>query len=375
MLSFGYDLDEVKVDKFPTEDSTNQISGPMISGMIDCREGLEVESDFVIQDGAFSFMATPFRLVRLFLPRREPAQELMRRKLQTLLELLNPFTNALQGTQVYLTLGHDNASGLITLQDDFPVLEMREVERTSSLTRAKKVLTAMTHALGGTYLESWFKVTVHPVGGLVMARDGTGLTGSVNDTGKLFSGDGREVHEGLCVVDGSVVSRSLGANPFATITALAERSVELVARKQGLVLDLLSSTPIGPCKSKATTPSATFSERMTGGICFEGETRPCTMYVDVKVTRRRKAEGFVGRLSGTVCSPHLSAEQLMITEGELSLPSRPIGTRSTTDEVPLCSHRHKWRWLLHLRKEASETVCHTFRCTSVGSNNHPGPRG
>jgi hypothetical protein len=55
--------------------------------------------------------------------------------------------------------------------------------------------------------------------------------------GEVFAGDGTVVHEGLVVCDGAFVPAALGVNPFATITALAERSVELVAQKKGIEID------------------------------------------------------------------------------------------------------------------------------------------
>lgn len=69
-----------------------------------------------------------------------------------------------------------------------------------------------------------------------MARDGTGATGVVNHAGELFSGRGSETHKGLIVTDGAVVPVALGANPFATISALAERSLELYAAREGLTI-------------------------------------------------------------------------------------------------------------------------------------------
>lgn len=69
-----------------------------------------------------------------------------------------------------------------------------------------------------------------------MARDNTGRTGVVNHIGVVFTGDGPETHDGLIVTDGSVIPTALGANPFATISALAERSVEAYAKSKGLII-------------------------------------------------------------------------------------------------------------------------------------------
>jgi choline dehydrogenase-like flavoprotein len=55
--------------------------------------------------------------------------------------------------------------------------------------------------------------------------------------GEVFQGDGTVVHEGLIVCDGALVPAALGVNPFATITALAERSVELAAKKLDIEID------------------------------------------------------------------------------------------------------------------------------------------
>jgi hypothetical protein len=58
-----------------------------------------------------------------------------------------------------------------------------------------------------------------------------------NHVGQVFTGRDSETYEGLIVTDGAVIPTALGANPFATITALAERSVEAYAASQGLTIN------------------------------------------------------------------------------------------------------------------------------------------
>jgi hypothetical protein len=84
---------------------------------------------------------------------------------------------------------------------------MRGVGRKSTISSIKQLLIKITHAFGGAYIEQVCKVTVHPLGGLGYAGDGTGRTGSANHMGELFTGNGVEVHARLCVVDGLIISR------------------------------------------------------------------------------------------------------------------------------------------------------------------------
>jgi hypothetical protein len=68
-----------------------------------------------------------------------------------------------------------------------------------------------------------------------MATDGTARTGATNHLGHVFAGaSGSETYPGLIVADGAAIPAALGVNPFATITALAERSVEEWCRSRGL---------------------------------------------------------------------------------------------------------------------------------------------
>jgi hypothetical protein len=313
-LAFGYDLDHSIGQVNPRERP-----GPTISGMVECEDKDDWERSFIVQDGSWPrFMDTFFRITKPMLLITIPSYVSMRKTLKSILSILDPFTTALRRTQVYLALGHDTSCGSLTLQNDVPLLDMRGVESKANNTRIKKLLIEMTHVFEGLYIEQGCKVAVHPLGGLGYASDGTGRTGSVGHTGELFTGKGRSVHAGLCALDGAVISRSLAANPLATITAVAERSVELLAEKNGLHIDLTST-------KKSSMPRrddlVTFAEKMEGAIDFGGNCVPMILYADVEISsNRRTGRGkAIGRLSGTLHCPYLSVDQLLITDGSFSL--------------------------------------------------------
>ena len=104
--------------------------------------------------------------------------------------------------------------------------------------------------MGGAFVGSPFsnilghEVTVHPIGGAVFSKNNSPETGAVNQFGELFTGEERDVHDGLVVVDASVIPTALGANPLATVTALAERSLEHAARKLEISVDLKTQNSV-----------------------------------------------------------------------------------------------------------------------------------
>lgn len=204
MVAFGCNLNK-HVNAVGKATPETDPSGNTIGSMIDCRGSKDVDQGFIVQAGTF------------------PA---------SLASILSVWIGtALSWSQVYLVVGHDQNNGSIGLVRDRPVLNMRAVKKMSCLRQIQEILVHMTHAMGGVFKEHSLKVTVHPLGGLGFAGDGNGCTGSTSHTGELFSGQDTEVHVGLCAVDGSVLPRSLGANPLATITAIAERSVEIMATR------------------------------------------------------------------------------------------------------------------------------------------------
>jgi cholesterol oxidase len=113
-----------------------------------------------------------------------------------------------------------------------------------SFERASELLRQASEAIGGTYIKNLFwneltgqqLLTGHPLGGSPMAEDAR--DGVVNHKGQVFSGaSGSAVHQGLYVVDGAIIPRSLGANPLLTICALAERSCHYLAVDRGWTIN------------------------------------------------------------------------------------------------------------------------------------------
>lgn len=89
-------------------------------------------------------------------------------------------------------------------------------------------------------------ITVHPLGGCCMAdrcEDGV-----VDDRGRVFDPKGT-LHEGLIVLDGSIVPGSLCINPALTIAALAERAMPLLLKEWGW-------QAAGPAPSLPARPSS-----------------------------------------------------------------------------------------------------------------------
>src|SRR5204863_8514078 len=111
-----------------------------------------------------------------------------------------------------------------------------------------------------------YQVTVHPLGGCAMSDDAR--AGVTNHKGQVYSGaGGRDVHDGLYVMDGSVVPCSLGVNPHLTIAAIAERNVRLLARDLGYVVAAPGAASAARFDGTESSPRALqvqFTERIVG---------------------------------------------------------------------------------------------------------------
>jgi cholesterol oxidase len=149
----------------------------------------------------------------------------------------------LDHTQVVLVSGHDGSQGKIVLDAD----GQARVQWPNLYTQPRRKfnedqIRLVAAAMGGTYREMLFWKgqvgTVHPLGGCSMSD--TPMQGVTNHKGQVFDGFQRgdfgasgefQVHSGLYVCDGAVIPSSLGANPMLTISAVAERTADLLVRE------------------------------------------------------------------------------------------------------------------------------------------------
>ena len=77
-------------------------------------------------------------------------------------------------------------------------------------------------------------MTVHPLGGCAMGNDC--YDGVVDDLGQVFDPDpksGTSIHQGLVVLDGSIIPTALGTNPALSIAALSLRAIASLKQTWG----------------------------------------------------------------------------------------------------------------------------------------------
>jgi len=154
--------------------------------------------------------------------------------------VFGPYTGAVHNTLNYLVVSHDDSGGTLYLDNDKLRISWPGVGRSAVMRQAADLIRQASEALAGDFVPDpvWNRftgqqlITGHPLGGCIMGESAD--TAVVNHQGKVFSGaSGTNVHEGLYIMDGAVIPRSLGVNPLLTISALAERSCALLAAEHG----------------------------------------------------------------------------------------------------------------------------------------------
>jgi cholesterol oxidase len=147
----------------------------------------------------------------------------------------------LDQTQVMLGMGHDRQEGKLILEDNgnayisWPGLLDSDYRRL-----IREEFSRLAHGHGGKY--KYLRVfgdkmiSVHPLGGCGMSDDPR--SGVVNHKGQVYDvcagGDidpntnEHRIHEGLYVCDGATIPTAIACNPLLTISALAERTSQLI---------------------------------------------------------------------------------------------------------------------------------------------------
>jgi cholesterol oxidase len=383
VLAFGYNnnvpVNGIGVGDPPTADVDPV--GPCITGLIDLRNTARLEDGMVIEEGSIPSGLAPVLPALLAGGAARFGEDMDRGILDALEErwrerqslLFGAYQGAVNRTQTYLVMSHDDGKGLIALEGGRLKVAWDGVAGQPNFKAAMRNLKKATQATGGTFIPNPLTdthlgnnlITVHPLGGCAMGQDRT--RGVVNHKCQVFDAhpdtDPRAVHAGLYVCDGSVIPRPLGVNPLLTITALAERAMIHLARDRDWIFSdaakvdapLLVAAPSG--RGKLQPAGIEFTERMAGyvspAVTMPHETAarsgkeagtPFSFTVTVlidDVDRFVSETGHRGRIIGTVDCPGLSPDPLEIFDGAFNL--------MRVDEAAVETKRFDYRFSLGAR--------------------------
>lgn len=240
IIAFGYGakvpIDAVGVG-YPAK--VEKEIGASVSGQLEYRDDERLDHQLCVQEGAIPSALAPV-LPLLFVPNG--------RLLGALKSLVaGVYNGPFAHLQTYFAVSHDSASGVFTLDGEQLKLSWPGAKDEPVYQRLDEALRNIVGHAGGDYVKNPLSgsvmghqpATAHPLGGCAMAHDRT--MGVVNHKCQVFDGTATAgstaVHDGLYIVDGSVVARSLGVNPLLTITALSERAMIHFAADHGLRFD------------------------------------------------------------------------------------------------------------------------------------------
>jgi cholesterol oxidase len=338
--------------------------GPTITGLIDLRHpGADPRDALIIEEGALpGAMAAILPAALAAAARESPANRespggraTAGGRLRQLAGIpFGPYRGAVRRTLTYAITSTDDSGGRVVLDHDRVRVEWPgAAEALPGFVRDGHLATA-TEALRGTPVPDPLGartggrslVTAHPLGGCVMADDAAG--GVVDHAGQVFDARGGR-HAGLYVCDGSVIPVALAANPLLTISALAERTADLLIRDRNWA-DQPADEPAGldgkdkqamtlTTEAEAAPETAaarlTFTERLAGFVSMHArgtfqdgyargredgalvEVLLTIDYADVEAVL--KDPGYPAAVSGTVLAPELSPHRLTVTRGRFTL--------------------------------------------------------
>ncbi len=343
--------------------------GPCITGLIDLRCTEKLEDGMVIQEGSIPAGLAPVLPALMAAGAAHFGEDMDKGILDGLEErarerqslLFGAYQGAINRTQTYLVMSHDDGKGRIALDNGRLAVKWPGVADQPNFEAAERNLRRATRATGGTFVRNPLSdtvlgnnlITVHPLGGCVMGQDRT--RGVVNHKCQVFDAHPDTavdaVHNGLYVCDGSIVPRPLGVNPLLTITALSERAMIHLARDRGWTFSdapktdapMLIAAPEG--RETLKPAGVEFTERMAGYISSEvalpHETAarrgldagtPLSFTVTViidDVDRFVDEKRHSGRIIGSVDCPSLSPDPLEIFDGDFNLMRNDEGEVET----------------------------------------------
>ena len=386
ILAFGYNTSEVVNGMGRSFPEPGMPIGPTITGVIDCRTQNNPLDGYVIEEGAMTEALVPVlqRMIEALPGKKFPAQWGLRQMLQHFIarqiSRISKYAplGSLQRTQTYLIMSHDSNQAVMTLKKDKTALEFLGVGRSDHVQHLNGILAQATGAVGGTYINSPFyaalgkqEITVHAIGGASISSDGTGANGATDSLGRVLKGDGADVYDSLVVMDGAAVPTALGVNPFATITALAERSVEAAATRAGIEIkyntkngnldlygqphfqqpmpqELSLAQEVIQRSIKAKAQGIEFTELMSGFINTKDEVEDFDVAYDAAMAAGSAARFFLScrawntnslvnlddhsaMLTGTFTCASLEGSPFMIPRGHFQLFNKDTRTPDTTN--------------------------------------------
>ncbi len=233
--------------------------GASVTGQLEFRDPERLDHELTIQEGAVPSAVAP-SLPVMFLPNG--------RLLGALQSLVSGvYKGPFASLQTYFAVSHDSASGVFHLDGDRIALSWAGARDEPCYHRLDEALRAVVETAGGDYVKNPLAGTVmghqpataHPLGGCAMGREAA--DGVVNHKSEVFDASpGRgagAVHDGLYVIDGSIIPRSLGVNPLFTITALSERALAHMLADRRLIANV---RPLPARPVPAATPAGVAAE-------------------------------------------------------------------------------------------------------------------
>jgi choline dehydrogenase-like flavoprotein len=161
-------------------------------------------------------------------------------------------------TQTYLAMGVDTAGGTLLLKDGRVAIDWPRAGEDPAIVSVNNYMQDACDGISAQFFPNpmWAEpagrkvITVHPVGGCGMGDDAA--QGVIDDRCRVYAGkSGTDIHPGLYVCDGAAMPGAVGVNPLLTISAVAERAMDLLANDAGWTIDLT----IGNSQPLATSPA------------------------------------------------------------------------------------------------------------------------